>query len=78
MAAGSVCTVTKLVQSSARILKLAGCGSGERRKEREGHGMNLVAALWREVSVNNTSPKDIGRYNIRSRHSHYNVRDKCF
>jgi hypothetical protein len=40
--------------------------------------MKTVAALWQEISVYSTSPKYIGRYNIKSRHSHSNVNDKCF
>jgi hypothetical protein len=63
---------------TSRILKLAGWESGERRKEREGHGMKMAAALWQEISVNNTSPKYIGRCNIRRRHSDRNVSDTCF
>jgi hypothetical protein len=46
-----------LVQSSSRILKLAALRSGERRGEREGHVMQIVAALWQEISVYSVSPK---------------------
>jgi hypothetical protein len=67
-----------VLQSNSRVFKLTGWGSGESRKEREGHGMKTVAAVWQEISVNSTSPKYIGRYNISSRHSHYNVSARCF
>jgi hypothetical protein len=53
-------------QSSSRILKLAGRGSGEIRKERDRRGTKIVAALWQEISANNTSPKYIGRCNLRA------------
>jgi hypothetical protein len=76
-----ICTFCFELQSSFRILKLGGGGGGwgsaERWKEKEGHGMKIVAALWQEISVNNTSPKYICRCKIRSRHGRSNISDKC-
>jgi hypothetical protein len=48
------------IQSSSRKLKLAGRGSGERRRKWEVQGMRPVPVLWHAMSVKNTSPKHIG------------------
>jgi hypothetical protein len=66
------------LQPSTHILKLRGEEVGkDKERKREGHGTKMVAALWQEISANNTSSKYTGCY-IRSWHSHSNISDKCF